>query len=190
MPAADCPADLLDATVVLVRSDAGQGLTQVERLLGDYPRDARLHFLRGSLLASAQRYDHAQAAMAAAVGLAPAFALARFQLGLLQLTSRDPAAAKATWAPLLETDAEGALPAFARGLACLSENRFDEAARLLKAGLALNHDNPALSAEMTLILDGLERAPGQAPASAPTAEAPVSAAHLLLQQYSTNATRH
>ena len=84
-----------------MRADAGgRGLAATDAALADYPADPRLLFLRGSLLAGLQRYDEARAAIAGAVELAPEFAIARFQLGFLQLTSGAAREAETTWAPL------------------------------------------------------------------------------------------
>jgi hypothetical protein len=45
------------------------GLQSLDALIGDYPRDPRLHFLRGSLLAARQNYGEAREAMRLATAL-------------------------------------------------------------------------------------------------------------------------
>ena len=85
-----------------------------------------------------QRTDLAEASYIWALQRAPQSALARFQLGLLQLRSARPAAAFATWAPL-ETLGDGhPLLLFKRGFEALALDRFPEARRWLLAGIGAN----------------------------------------------------
>lgn len=181
----DCPSDLLAEAVSAARTDTLAGVRQCDALLLDYPDDPRLCFLRGSLLAGLSRFGEARASMARAVDLAPGFALARFQLGLLELSSGDAVAAKATWRKLEDLASDNALRVFAEGLGHLIADRFDETNRLLKQGIALNKENPAINADMQLILDKLNEGD-----SNPHSGEPISAAHLLLQQYTDRTTKH
>jgi tetratricopeptide (TPR) repeat protein len=180
----ECPADVMSDLLALVRQDEAQGLTGLDELLATYPKDARLQFLRGSLLASRQRYPEALQAMEAAADLAPRFWVARFQLGFLRLTSGDPAGAEAAWAPMAELPADYYLSLFVRGLRYLIRDDFNETIRALSDGVARNLDNPAMNHDMQLIIDTLKRGP-----EAPRPAEPVSATHLLLQQYA-GKTRH
>src|SRR5207249_11806575 len=95
-----CPAALLSEAVAVVAADDGEGLRRIEGLIDDYPADARLHFLRGSVLAGLRRYPEGRRAMRRALDIAPAYALARFQLGFLEFTSGEAALAEETWRPL------------------------------------------------------------------------------------------
>jgi hypothetical protein len=144
-----------------------------------YPSDARLHFLRGSLLAGLQRYGEAREAMQAATTLSPDFILARFQLGFLEFTSGDAAAASATWAALRNLPERAPLRLFVDGLEALAADQFDEATALLAAGIAENTTIQPLNADMQLIIDTIRQAhPGPE-----QGDKAVSATHLLLQQY-------
>src|SRR5260221_244134 len=96
----ECPAERLSEVAAIVAGDDVKGLDRLDGLIGEFPRDARLHFLRGSVLAGLRRYEEARVAMQRAVEIAPHYALARFQLGFLEVTSGDAAAAEATWRPL------------------------------------------------------------------------------------------
>ncbi len=90
----NCPQDVLARTADAVKSDSARGLAAIDDALKRYPLDARLHFLRGSVLAGLERYDEARAAIGEALRIAPGFAIARFQLGFLELTCGAPAAAE------------------------------------------------------------------------------------------------
>src|SRR5579872_4604048 len=92
-----CPQPELDA---LRAQGEGQRVATLERLLASHPADARLHFLKGSLLAGREDFKGARAAMETALRLAPGYAVARFQLGLLRLTGGEPVAAQEIWGPL------------------------------------------------------------------------------------------
>ena len=60
------------------------------------------HFLAGSEYAALGQMEQAEAELANAVLLAPAFHIARYQLGLLQFSSGRAATALVTWEPLFE----------------------------------------------------------------------------------------
>jgi len=172
-----CGAPELDALIETIRIGRGDPLAETDRLIAIHPRDARLHFLRGSLLASAARPIEAHAALAQAVSLAPDFALARFQLGFFELTSGEAARARETWRPLAALPADHYLALFVAGLDHLIDDRFEPAIAKLSEGIAANTENPPLNRDMQLLIDrcrGIE----------PTAEDPreMSATSLLLGQ--------
>jgi len=181
-----CPAERLTQALQQVGQDTGAGLAQVEALLADYPRDPQLHFLRGSLLAGLQRHGEAAEAMGRAVEIAPQFTVARFQLGLLHLTSGDAAAAEAVWGPLQDLPPEHPLFLFVEGLRCLARDEFAASVDLLQRGIAHNTENAAINRDMQMVIDAVSAShlPDGADAAA------TSPAHLLLQQYRAKPTRH
>lgn len=182
-----CPGDTLEALVAQLRHDDDGGLAKLGGLLGSWPLDPRLHFLQGSVLAGLQRYDEGRRAMARAVEIAPDYALARFQLGFLDLTSGRALDAVAVWTPLVGLPEDEPLRLLAEGLMNLASDRFSEARRLLVRGMELNTAIPLINADMQLILDQIADLPdaapppGDAPPSIPD-ETPTSAVDLLLQQ--------
>lgn len=178
-----CPAELLADAAHRAEADTAAGLAAVDELLRTYPRDPRLHFLKGSLLAALNRFGEAVGPFVNAVNIDPHFALARFQLGLLQLSSGDPASAAATWSAFQNLDAQEPLRLFAEGLLSLARDDFADTEARLKAGIARNASAPALNRDMQLVLDQL------AGASPPHEGEVLSSAQLLLQ-LSSRGTRH
>lgn len=185
-----CPDDALDALVAELQHDDDGGLASLADLLVSWPLDPRLHFLQGSVLAGLQRYDEGRRAMARAVEIAPDYALARFQLGFLDLTSGRALDAVAVWTPLVNLPEDEPLRLLAEGLMHLASDRFPEARRLLGRGMELNTAVPLINADMQLILDQIADLPDSPradrdvppPPPALPEEAPASAVDLLLQQ--------
>jgi len=181
----ECPADLMSGLIETATRDEAAGLARLDDLLEAYGGDPRLHFLRGSLLAAAKAYGEAREAMQRAVDIAPGYGVARFQLGLLELSSGDAAAAMATLQPLESLPPDNPLRLFALGLARLVVDDFVAAIQLLKEGMARNTEIPAMNRDMQLIVD---EALAKLSEAGPDAE-PVSSAHLLLQQYANRAAK-
>jgi tetratricopeptide (TPR) repeat protein len=115
------------------------------------------HFLIGSEYASRGDVPAAELAFCNAVLLAPAFVLARYQLGLLQFTSQRPAAALLTWEPLLALPPGQPLPHFVRGFAALAQDLHQEALAHYRAGLACETDNPALFEDIERMVQAVQR---------------------------------
>jgi Flp pilus assembly protein TadD len=136
------------------RSD--QALALFEQARQADPTSGTPHFLLGSEYASRGDFAAAEAAFACAVLLAPSFPLARYQLGLLQFSSRRPAMAMLTWQPLLELPASDALLHFVRGFAALARDSFDEALAHFRSGLSCEPANPALDADIQQLVEAVE----------------------------------
>jgi Flp pilus assembly protein TadD len=147
-----CPDERVKA---IAATFADTGGADLDNALLEWPRDPRLHFLKGSLLAARQDFAGAQVAMRRAVDLAPDFAVARFQLGLLLLTCGEPYAAQEALGPLHALPPDHYLHLFASGLSSLVRDDFEQASELLLRGMSRNHDNPAMNRDMQLIVDQL-----------------------------------
>lgn len=174
-----CPPEQMGELVAAAQKDEREALALLDTLLQAYHGDPRLHFLRGSLLAARREYAEARQAMQQAIGIAPAYALARFQLGLLELSSAEPAAAIETWRPLETLPPASPLRLFAQGLNHMIVDDFGPAIALLEEGMANNTEVEPLNHDMQILIDGMREKMG-----APAAEAePISSAHFLLQQY-------
>lgn len=174
-----CDEDKMQALVAAMQGDEDQ-IERIDSLLGDYPEDARLHFLRGSILIGQSRLIEAHRALSRAVTLAPDFAIARFQLGFFQLTSGEAENALETWGRLDRLPDGHYLRKFVDGLRCLIRDDFKGAIEDLEQGIALNHENPPLNRDMQLIVDRCR--PLVAGAAGADGEA-ASETSLILQQF-------
>lgn len=149
-----CPSSRLEGLIAAVADKADT--TEINTLIEEFPDDARLHFLRGSVLAGARLYPAARAAIAHALTLAPEYSIARFQLGFLEFTSGEPLLAQSTWEPLLGANGHDPLTLFARGLMLLMDDDVVGAAALLREGMAVNEGNPPLNQDMANLIAALE----------------------------------
>ena len=182
-----CPQDRLDEVVATVQRDEIEGVSALDALISDYGQDPRLHFLKGSLLAGLKRYSEAQTSMQAAVAIAPDYGVARFQLGLLQLSSGDADSAFATWRPILDMPAAEPLVCFVRGLEHMAANRFPEAIEKLREGIAGNQTVLPINRDMQMLIDEML---AQEPTDIQAEVEPSSATHFLLQQFRAKPTQH
>lgn len=182
-----CPPQRLEALVDAIRTGEQGGMASLTELKDSYPSDPRLHFLEGSLLAGRGDYTEAQTAMRRAVSIAPDFAIARFQLGFLQLTCGDSYGAQESWGPLHGLPQGHYLRRFVLGLCHLIRDEFADAKAELLSGVAANTENPPLNNDMMLIVDEIGRKiDGQIDETGSA----LSSAQLLLQQASLKSTRH
>jgi len=180
----ECPEDLLSEVMATAQASDEDGLAATDQALRTHAGDARLHFLRGSLLAGLKRYDEARQAMGRAVQIAPTFAVARFQLGLLELTSGQAEAAEATWGPLQDLPEHHYLRLFAAGLGRLIRDDFPGTIALLMEGIENNDENLPLNRDMQMMIAEAQKKLDEA-----AGEEPSSAAQLLLQRFGKD-TRH
>jgi hypothetical protein len=137
-------------------------------------------------LAGRGNYRAAWAAMRRAVDLAPDYVIARFQLGLLELTSGEPIAAQETWGPLHGLPRDNFVRLFVEGLCHLIRDEFAGAVRCLQDGIALNGENAPMNRDMQLVIDEIhfKQANGK------TGEPAVSSVDLLLQQAAFKSRKH
>lgn len=136
------------------------------------------HFLIGSEHAGAGDFPAAELAFAQAVLLAPGFPLARYQLGLLQYTSRRVPLALLTWEPLLAQPDSEALKHFVLGFRALAQDAFEEALGHYRTGLACNPPNAPLCSDIVQLTEAVERLQRRAAPPAGT-----DGQHVLLSAY-------
>lgn len=170
--------------------DAERSLVQASQL---DPASAVPHFLLGANFAQVKQNDLAEASFIACLARAPGLAIARFQLGLLQLTNGRAAAAQATWEPLLASPERGFLECFTRGFVAILGGDKAGAQELIEEGIRLNVENPTLNKDMLGVLARLEnveevasstkRMERSAEGTVATSQAEESSAHFLLSTY-------
>jgi hypothetical protein len=181
-----CDDQIMQELIQAMQTDDDQ-IERVDELLADFPEDARLHFLRGSMLVGKKRLIEAHRSLSRAVSLAPDFDIARFQLGFFQLTSGEAAEALETWGRLDRLPEGHYLRKFVDGLRCLIRDEFANAIGKLREGIALNQENPPLNRDMQLIID--ECQPLLAGSGAGADEA-TSQTSLILQQFTDRSNVH
>lgn len=185
------PDELLQPVLLQIQENGEQGLARLDELLQLYENDTRLHFLRGSVLAGLEQYAEARVAMQKAIDIAPGYAIARFQLGFLELTSGDARAAQSTWLPLLNLPSDNPLNLFVQGLNKLIVDDFVGTIALLEAGIALNTELLPMNKDMGLIVQqAREKLDSQVITEPAEAQEVESGAHFLLKQYSFKDTKH
>ena len=190
------------------RQDTGHALAYLKEASTRPDATPQALFMLGSEYAQLGLIDDAKANMARAVEAGPDFVIARFQLGMLHVTSGEVEAARAAWAPLatLAVDHPQAyLATFHRGMLHLVADEFDVAVATLNAGLAQNQENEALNGDMRRVIDAIEHLPGRSPAAeapavepqteaspapAPAADAEVEPSHLFITAYTHRGKPH
>jgi tetratricopeptide (TPR) repeat protein len=162
------------------RSDSGHAMAYLKEAATRADASAQALFLLGSEYAQVGLFAEAAEHMSRALVVSPDLAIARFQLGMLHLTSGQPELAQAVWAPLATLQdghpQAAYLKPFHRGMEHLIADRFDEALAALSAGVEANLENPALNGDMRKVIDAIQHLPGSAAAAAPTTFPPVAGA--------------
>lgn len=146
-------AQILALTRDLSNANPEDAISKIEGLLDKFPDDPRLLFLYGSNLTAAARLIEAHRFLSRAVELAPDFNIARFQLGLFQLTSGEPEKALATWEPLEQLTDSHYLRLFSGALRRLIEDDFSGAIEGLRRGISVNDENLPLNRDMQRLID-------------------------------------
>ena len=179
---AQCSDAVLEGLVQEMQASTGDQIERIAKLLQEFPEDGRLHFLYGSQLVQAGRLIEGYVSLKQAVALAPDFPIARFQLGLFQLTSGEPTNALDTFGRLDALPDGHYLRKFADGLRCLIRDDFGGTIRNLQEGIRLNTENPPLNRDMGLIIQQCE--PLMRGAVTSEDEGSVSETSLVLRQFS------
>ncbi|HWS41189.1 MAG TPA: hypothetical protein VN247_07895 [Arenimonas sp.] len=139
--------------------DQDNHVEAISLLKGLLERDSN-HVFANYLLAAEHAQigmvDRAEAGFSRTVALAPDFNIARFQLGQIHLVKGDNSAAKLVLEPLTRSaDQNQELSHYAKGLVALTEDNVEMAVSELQAGLAYQHEIPALAADMRRIVSNL-----------------------------------
>jgi len=138
------------------RGETDRAISLLKRLTAVTPNDARAFHLLGAEHAQIGLFERAAEEMQRAVELDPLLDAARFQLGLLRLSSRQPQAAEATWLGLDRLGQDHFYVLFKTGLLHLARDEFVDAARCLRAGLEANQVIEPLNNDMRAMLSQVE----------------------------------
>jgi len=170
------------------KNDSGSALAYLKEAASRPDASAPALLLLGAHYASLQLNDRAINALEAAVAADPQMAIARFQLGLLHLTTGNAARAIEVLQPLEGLDENNALRHFSQGLRHMVKDELAAASEHLQRGIALNKENPALNNDMQRIIDEIAKAPIEQC----TAEPPptTDSQHVMLSVYTGLSSRH
>lgn len=123
-----------------------------------HPQDPRPLLLLAGRFAETENLDYAEAAYSGALLRAPDFAIARFQLGLLQYCTGRALTALTTWGPLVALGEDHYFWCFVEGFRALTSDRFGQAIACLERGLLRNQENQPLNADMARMIDRIRQA--------------------------------
>ena len=134
-------------------------VAELERAVASDPLNPDLRHLLAAEYAQTGEYTRAAREFHEVLSLNPRAHVARFQLGLLDLTLGEPRRAMDVWAPLEALPAGAALKSFKRGLEAMIRDEFETCALLLGEGIQSNTQNPPLNDDMRRILARLPTGP-------------------------------
>jgi hypothetical protein len=168
------------------RGDSGRSIAYLKEAATRADATDQVHFLLGSEYAQIDLVDLARLHFEHSLEVNSGFAIARFQLGLLHLTTAKPQEALDVWAPLASLGDEHPLEIFRQGMSHLMKDELADCVRCLERGIAANLENAALNANIQFILERVKAAiaDGRGPSQAvgeTKSEEPES--HLFLNAY-------
>lgn len=179
-------AELLQLSLEADRNgDSATSLAYLKEAGSRPDASAEALLMLGASYASLRMYDRAATAMEAAIVANPQLAIARFQLGLLYLSSGDGPRANDVLVALDDLEEDKCLFHFGRGLRHLLADEFGDALRYLQRGIELNLDNPALNADMQRIIDDINKLPEEQRQQSAGAD---SSQHVMLSAYTGRST--
>jgi len=179
-------AELLQLSLEADRNgDSATSLAYLKEAGSRPDASAEALLMLGASYASLRMYDRAASAMEAAVVANPQLAIARFQLGLLYLSSGDGPRANDVLVALDDLGEDKYLFHFGRGLRHLLADEFADSLRYLQRGIELNQDNPALNADMQRIIDDINKLPEEQRQQSAGTD---SSQHVMLSAYTGRST--
>ncbi|MEZ5627361.1 MAG: hypothetical protein R3E34_07530 [Rhodocyclaceae bacterium] len=146
---------LTDAEAAAERGDHTTALRLLKAAAAEAPADPAIGYRLGAEYAHLELFDAAEAEMARALAGEPDHPVARFHLGLLQITRGRFDAALATWQALDALPDTHALRRYKQAFEHLAQDAFGPARERLQAGLAASGSAPALDRDMRRLLDSL-----------------------------------
>lgn len=144
----DAERMMAEALAALQRGDSDGAVAQLQKVARQPGVGGEPLLLLAAEWASLGRMVEAEEAFAGAILRSPELDIARFQLGLLQVSSGRPALGLLSWLPLRQLPSDNPLRCYVEGYAALVNDDFDEAARYFEQGLSIPQDNKALMADI------------------------------------------
>lgn len=168
------------------RNEADQAIGLLKRAVAIAPSHANAHYLLGAEHAQIGMFERAISDMRTAIELDPNLNAARFQLGMLLMTSRQVEAAETVWQPLDELGSDHFYALFKTGLLQLVRDEFDACLASLRSGLVANQVNQPLNVDMQRVIRQVEELSAKnadAAAVDPKAESASESGHLFINAY-------
>lgn len=147
------------------------------------PKNGKILYLLAAEHAEIGLYDRAVQEMDDALKLEPNMPAARFQLGLLHITSGRLDQARAIWQQLDALGSDHYFVLFRDGLLALAQDEWNTAAAKLEQGIRANTENTPLNGDMQRMLDNVRQQQGQTAAADDGKEDNVITHHAFLSAY-------
>jgi tetratricopeptide (TPR) repeat protein len=128
----------------------------LKRLVAQEPENSRALYLLGAEHAQIGLYDRAKEEIGKAINLDPGMHAARFQLGLLFISSGEVTSGLEALAPLSLVPENEPFYSFAKGLEFLVRDEFPECRDALERGISANKTNESLNDDMRRILEAIK----------------------------------
>ncbi|AJX14429.1 tetratricopeptide repeat protein [Burkholderia ubonensis] len=151
-----CPDDTMRDAIDAMQADDAAAIRLLTDAAGRWPNDHRIRFLRGAVHAASHRYDEARVDFETSLDLAPAFLIARFMLGFLDLTHGNAPRAADSWQALDMLPEGHTLRMLKAGLLDLANDRFDTAIAQLRAGMSSNEAYPLINRYISAVIELIE----------------------------------
>jgi len=171
------------------QGDAAQAIALLRAAIEMPHADAAPWLLLAAELAAQGQITEAEGVYADTVLRFPELHVARFQLGLLQLTSGRVAIAALTWQPLLVGENDEPLRCYAEAYLALTRDQFQEALDRFRHGLVLPQNNLPLQNDAQTTMRAIEKHLAEQGAVHEVAGLDDSQ-HVLLRNYATGPLRH
>ncbi len=191
------PLDPLDADELFMlglragaSGDSGSAIGYLKLAVNKADAHAKAHWALATEYAALKMPDRAELHFAKAVELDPQQPVARFQYGLLLLTSGRIDEAQAVWSPLDELASNDPVRLFKQGLLHMVRDEFDTALSCLRSALTEPTLDAALAKDLQMTIGRIEAAVSEAQGKASTPSAPGASqpadsaeSHLALSAY-------
>jgi tetratricopeptide (TPR) repeat protein len=134
-------------------NDTQKSIGIIKNAIEQSPQDARMWYMLGTLYTDIGIYDKATANMEKALEIDPEYAIARFHLGLLLLTSGKQQNAETIWLPLESLGSSHYLALFKAGLLKIAHDQIEQGIELIKKGIDKNHVVESLNEDMETVIE-------------------------------------